>query len=134
MPQANYVIVGARFRPPAKALLDTLPLGTQLLARREPQNAYDPNAIQVLVHPNDFQSTDALRIQCEQYGKSIEEIMGASEWHLGYVPREEAAKVAPRMDHDAITAIVGSLTFSAQGVPCIRLEVPIAEEVPNART
>ncbi len=129
MPQtSNYLIVGARFRPPAKGLLDTLPSGTELQARREPGNQYDPNAIQVFVKTSHIEPSDAIRVQCENYGKSIEEIKAVPEWHLGYVPKERAAELAPLMDSWAIHAIIGELAFSAAGVPCIRMEVPDARE------
>jgi hypothetical protein len=122
----NYIIVGAKFRPPAKALLDTLATGTELLARREPSNAYDANAIQVIVRSSAIAPSDAMKLAVEQYGRTMDEIRAAEEWQLGYVPREAAASVAPKLDADAITVVVGSLTFSASGVPCIRMEVPDA--------
>ena len=40
-------LVGAHFRPPAKALIQSLPVGQVLRLSREPDNQYDTNAIQV---------------------------------------------------------------------------------------
>lgn len=42
-------LVGSYFRPPAAQILKILPLGTPLILTPEPDNPYDPNAIQVLV-------------------------------------------------------------------------------------
>jgi hypothetical protein len=43
------LMVGMHFRPPAKAVLEALPVGTTLWLRREPENPYDANAVQVLL-------------------------------------------------------------------------------------
>lgn len=117
----QYLIVGAKFRPPARALLDTLALGTKLWARRESTNQYDPNAIQVLVRSGDFKTNSAMALAVQDYGRSIEEIQQAAEWHLGYIPREHASSLAPAMDAAQTPELVGSLTFSATGLPQIRL-------------
>ena len=37
------------FRPPADAILQCLPIGTELFLRAEPTNPHDSNAVQVLV-------------------------------------------------------------------------------------
>lgn len=120
----QYTIVGAKFRPPARGLLDTLAIGTRLLARRESTNQYDPNAIQVIV-PKGFETSNAMRIACEDYGFSIEQVQAAPEWHLGYIPREDAMTLGPAMDEAQRPEIEGALTFSAQGVPCFRMNQPL---------
>ena len=47
MPIHHAPLVGSHFRPPAKALLASLPAGFHLELRPEPLNPYDPNAIEV---------------------------------------------------------------------------------------
>lgn len=42
-------LVGAFHRPPAKTVLEVLPIGTTLLLVPEPENPYDAGAIRVLV-------------------------------------------------------------------------------------
>lgn len=41
------VLVGAHFRPPAKLILECLPSGAPLQLIAEPDNPYDPQAVQV---------------------------------------------------------------------------------------
>lgn len=118
----SYIIVGAKFRPPAKGLLDTLANGTKLHARREASNAYDPNAIQVVLKAGDFETNDEMRLACEGFGLSISDIKAAPEWHLGYIPREHAAELAPRMDSASTPELDGVLSFSVTGIPSIRLD------------
>lgn len=116
--------MGAKFRPPARALLDTLASGSKLVARRESTNQYDPNAVQVIV-PKGFETSNAMRLACEQYGFSLEEVQAAPYWHLGYIPREHAITLGPAMDGVGKPEIEGTLTFSAQGIPCFRMNQPI---------
>lgn len=116
----QYLIVGAKFRPPAKALLDTLAIGSRLLARRESSNQYDPNAVQVIL-PKGFETNAAMNAAVQDFGCSIEEVQAASEWHLGYIPREHAASLGPAMDEAQVHEIEGTLSFSPQGIPQIRL-------------
>lgn len=118
----GYPIVGAKFRPPALALLETLGIGTPLVARREPQNEFDPNAIQVLVDTNDFEPSDVLAQRLEAFGKSIEEVFAQASWHLGYIPRNDALSLAPRMDSAGVATLHGTLQCNAQGQPRIKLE------------
>lgn len=64
---------GVNFRPQeARALVAGLEEGEELVLVREPGNAYDTNAIKVL-HPE-------------------------NEIHLGYIEKDIAAELAPRMD------------------------------------
>ncbi len=118
----GYLIVGAKFRPPARGLLDTLPLGARLLARREGSNAHDANAIQVLVRSEDFQPVSKeMEIACEGFGFGARQLESQPEWHLGYIPREKAAELAPRLDALGLSELEGQLSFSAQGLPLIAL-------------
>lgn len=87
-------IVGAHFRPPAKALLACLPAGHQLWLRPEPTNEYDENAVQVLLRSESLQPLiaepffhDALQMQLSGQGSDIETVLAQPEWHIGYLPK-----------------------------------------------
>jgi HIRAN domain len=110
-------IVGAKFRPPALGILSILPVGAKLLARREASNSHDGNAIQVVWPFMAETITDRFEVETRLngYGSSLEELTGQKEWHLGYIPREEAAKLAPLMDKEGLAELRGSLFFSASG-------------------
>lgn len=125
------LIVGAHFRPPAKGLLSALPAGSKLVARREPSNAYDPNAIQVIWPTTGCDSGkgiglswDDVQKNVEGFGSSADEIFSQPEWHLGYIPRTEAAVLAPKMDDMGLVELTGELTFAATGGAQIQFEVP----------
>lgn len=108
-------IVGAFHRPPALAIIQVLPSGCTLILRPEPDNPCDPNAIQVLVRsehiPHDDHAYDLLDQLATPYGSSADEIMAQEEWHLGYVPRTDAANI--RLDGD----VTGKLIFGMDGKP-----------------
>jgi len=125
------LIVGAHFRPPAKGLLACLPAGSKLLARREASNAYDANAIQVIWLTSGLDASNGTALSHEDvqravegFGSSAEEVFAQPEWHLGYVPRTEAATLAPRMDATQCAELPGELTFAATGGAQIQFTVP----------
>ncbi len=123
------LIVGARFRPPAAGLLSVLGAGARLLVRREPQNPYDPNALQVLVETSTLAKLPISQLQaaCEGFGFGAEELCGASapsEWHLGYVPRDAAEIYAPGFDASGLAEVPGEFTFDLAGKPSVSFEVP----------
>lgn len=95
-------LVGAHFRPPAKALLACLPAGHPLLLRPEPTNEYDANAVQVVLRTDSLASLrddsflDELISQLAGQGFDLAQIKEAPEWHLGYLPR--AAKGNPALE------------------------------------
>lgn len=67
------ILRGLSFRPiDAKAYAGTLTEGDSLLIEREPENAFDPNAIKVLSPERSL--------------------------HIGYVAKEVAVELAPLMD------------------------------------
>ncbi len=87
-------LVGAHFRPPAKALLACLPAGHPLALRPEPTNEYDENAVQVVLRTTSLSPltddpffSDELNTQLEGAGFDLASVLGESEWHLGYLPR-----------------------------------------------
>ncbi len=87
-------LVGAHFRPPAKALLAVLPAGHPLLLRPEPTNEYDANAVQVLLRTSslillitEVTFRDELENQLAGAGFDVDAVLAEDEWHLGYLPR-----------------------------------------------
>jgi hypothetical protein len=68
--KALYPIVGARHREGAQAILASLKEGEPLVLKREPDNAYDKNAIQVW----------------------------ARDQHVGYIPKRDNPPLAMAMD------------------------------------
>lgn len=69
-----YPIVGARHRPEGTAILDKLASGHPLILRREADNSYDKNAVQVLVK------------------------IDGEEKHIGYIPKRDNPPLAMAMD------------------------------------
>ena len=121
-------IVGAKFRPPALGILATLPSDCALVLRREPSNGFDVNAIQVLVARSALERLDA-RVLNEAvlgYGSSFGDLMLSAEHHLGYIPREDAARLAPLVDARGLVEWSGALGFSPTGAP--RVEFTLEEE------
>lgn len=110
-------IVGARFRPPAENVLRNLPSGADLILRRQPDNPYDQNAVQVMLP--DWEELDDIKSLVEnEHGPGFD----PSPLHLGFIPRTEAAKIGPDMDAKGIEEIEGLLTFSPQGTPLVSFE------------
>ena len=129
-------IVGARFRPPAAGLLGVLGAGSALLVRREPDNQYDPNALQVLVEHATLDELPNQQLQpaVEGFGfttnadgrvcdpQTQAELPGPI--HLGYIPRGEAELLAPSFDSEGARECRASLTFDLQGRPAVSFQVP----------
>lgn len=92
-------LVGAHFRPPARALLSCLPAGHPLFLRPEPTNEYDENAVQVLLRtstiPTEEFFRDELGTQLAGQGFDLDAVLVEQEWHLGYLPK--AAKGNPKL-------------------------------------
>jgi HIRAN domain-containing protein len=120
----DFPIVGAKFRPPALGILSILPAGARLVARRESTNQYDANAVQVLWPTEVAQFVTrlgAINDLLLGYGTTLSALADAPEWHLGYVPRDMASELAPKMDSAQRPTLQGQLTFSASGNPRIQL-------------
>jgi hypothetical protein len=91
-------LVGMRHHPGAFEALELLGFGSPLILKREPENAYDENAIQVW-------TSDIL---------------------LGYIAREYASDWAPAFDSDGVPT--ASLTFGSEGRPRVEIEFGEATE------
>lgn len=117
-------IVGSVYRPPSKALLAVLPAGTLLLARPEPENPHDPNAIMVVLPTGAIPHThkDVIATAVAGYGFTSDDIFEAAEWHVGYIPAKIAVHLAPKMAGEEAE---GKLTFDLAGKP--KIDLPIGE-------
>lgn len=120
-------IVGAFFRPPAKILLEHLAVGTPLTLLAEPTNAFDPNAIAVWVNTADIPSAAhaSLEQALPSAGFSLDDILGQSAVHLGYIPKEFAAQlkasatIVDNVDYPVLFSV------NAKGAPRVRFEYPV---------
>ena len=92
MPSAP--LVGAHFRPPAKALLAALPSGHPLLLIPEPTNPYDPNAIAVFLSSATANQDILAELSdtLPPMGCDVETFLSQPMWHVGYMAKEHAAK------------------------------------------
>lgn len=120
-------IVGSYYRPPAKAILSVLPVGTALTLRPEPENKVDRNAIAVWIASADVPESchgslmlagadTGFRIsadgdRAEDNEDFLNTILLQDEWHLGYVPAVLAAQMHLRGDTPA------TLAFTLDGKP-----------------
>jgi hypothetical protein len=123
MTKYTLAIVGAKFRPPAAGLLATLATQTALIVRREPSNAYDANAMQVIWPTTLDIAREKLDEACNGFGFEATDILAKPEWHLGYIPRQDALLLAPRMDKVGAHECAGVLTWSAEGHPRVQFSI-----------
>ena len=113
-----FPIVGAFHRPPARAILQVLPINCPLTLRPEPTNEYDPNAIQILVSTSHIPTTqhEQLEVLAAGYGFTLEEILAEPEWHLGYIPRDRNEGLTE------LGELEGKLGFDLKGKPTVEFE------------
>lgn len=117
MPSYSAPIVGMFYRPPAAAIMKCLHSGCQLSLRAEPSNAFDPNAVQVLLSPSHIKAEahPKLAEALSGMGYSVPDILEREEWHLGYLAKEYAAALQPLLG-DAKRVECG-LGFGPNGKP-----------------
>jgi hypothetical protein len=121
-------IVGSHFRPPAKAFIQSLPVGQLLLLRREPTNPYDENAIMVRVVTEALPQGDQGDIFWEDFlvisvgmGYYQDNVLEEEEWHLGYIPKTEALTLAGVFDEHG-RDVVGTFGYDAAGKPTVTFD------------
>jgi hypothetical protein len=107
-------------------LLSLLPAATPLYAIGEPTNPFDSTAVAVVLRSSDIPPAlhDTIDLYCAPYGFSAEDIFGASEHQLGYVPKGLAAHIFPRLKGEALK---GELCFDLAGKPCLKLPKEVEE-------
>jgi len=116
-------LVGAHFRPPAKAIIQALPTSHPLELRPEPSNPYDANAVAVWIDaktiPDD--ALEELRYTLPGMGQDIDSLMEQRFWHIGYIPKEHAATlqdpIARRIEAHNVEASVSGEGFLLDGWP-----------------
>lgn len=115
-------IVGAFYRPPAKALLAVLASDTPLVLRPEPENPHDANAVMVVLKSADIpESAHAvLRESLPPFGSTLEEVLAQEEWHIGYIPRTEAEWVQEKLAGRDCSA---KLSFAPDASPMVSVEL-----------
>jgi hypothetical protein len=124
----TYEIVGSHFGPqnfgsPSKALIDGIELNQPLYLRAQPENQFDPNAIQVILKTKDIpeSSYETLNSELSGFGKEISDILSQDSWHIGYI-RKEIAKILRESNIVPIDAeIQGEFTINFSGKPMISL-------------
>jgi hypothetical protein len=131
MPDTHtYPIVGAFYRPPAKAILAVLPIGTRLWLRADPcgqstgSSHNDETAVAVWLATSDFPERSASAFDNEggAFGYDTERLRESSEWHVGYIPAGLAARRRTAGMCDDGQDVAGEFTCNAAGSPLVRFE------------
>jgi hypothetical protein len=93
----------------------------------EPENQHDPNAIAVWVNTADIpeKSHSKLRVTLPDFGYTLENLLAAGELHLGYIPRDLAAKLRGDGTVQEDEPLRCSFSVSASGAPRVRLGVTV---------
>lgn len=91
--QQSAPLVGMHFRPPAKAILQSLPASYPLELRPEPSNPYDPNAVAVWFDASHLpdEAMEELRHTLPGNGGDLDDLVAQRFWHIGYIAKEHAA-------------------------------------------
>lgn len=120
-------LVGMRFRPPALEITQSLKPGDKLLARREPDNAYDPNAIAIFLDPAQFDT-----VEDRNAAALLESLAQELAWpevpdlplQLGYINREAAEVISGQMDQSGVSEVecIHQLSFSGKPIVKVNLE------------
>lgn len=124
-------IVGAHFRPPAKALISVLPAKAKLSLVPEgvfglDENPYDVNAVGVWVETSQIPSTQAEVLEglIAGNGLTLEDVLGHSAFQLGYIPAKDAAPLRATIIENCnafnTSTLPGELGFSLDGKPQVK--------------
>jgi hypothetical protein len=115
-------IVGAFYRPPAKAVLTVLQAGAKLRVIPEPDNPHDENAQKVAVSPNQILEDQHTNLQylITGHGMELGEILEMESIHLGYLPRDEAERLVSKIPDEGLD---GELAFTLEGAPAIKFSL-----------
>jgi hypothetical protein len=130
MSYSSLPIVGVFYGPErgyaSPAIVRCMAIGTPLELRAEPDNPADPNAVAVWLKTPDFPEAnqDALRIEIAGYGHTIEQFLAMEGHHLGYIPKQIAAKLrAGGIVNDDPVPV--TFTCAADGRPRVQFDTPV---------
>jgi len=127
MPHYTLPIVGAFYRPPAKIVLDAIPVGTPLFLSAEPDNEHDTNAVAVWIVSECIPASAHPKLEADlpRFGFSLDTFLEQEQWHLGYIPRDFAAGLRSQgiVPTDATVAV--QFSVSNEGKPRVRFEEPV---------
>ncbi len=114
----RFPIVGAKYRPPAEAILAALPIGARLILRPEPWNEHDRFAKAVIINVNDLPDSTLAELDGKigKFGMTIRDLIATPEHHLGYIP------AAMAKDLVLTSEIPGTFSVSDNG-PRIIVEI-----------
>ena len=127
----THPIVGMYYRPPAQALVDTLPVGVRMILRSDPNGETsgsrhnDETAICVSLRSEDIPPATLANEDFVQalsrYGTSLDDLLKEEEWHIGFLPKELAYE-----EHNSGFPqgqdVEGIFTVSPNGKPRVRFE------------
>lgn len=115
-------IVGQFFRDkegvPTKAFFSVMALNHPLVLQLEPTNAFDPNAIKVLLEMRTLPQGEELDTALADFGLSFDEL--EPRYHIGYIAKGEALHWHPRIREKVLRKDdewPAKLTFTMTGKP-----------------
>lgn len=124
MPTRTAPIVGMFHRPPARAILASLPSGAELKLEREPENMHDRFATKVIVRTSQIpeKQYEELELAAAGFGFQLSEILAQAEWMLGYIAAKDgsSAIIAPIIDAKGEPTC--KLGFDIKGAPIAMME------------
>jgi len=98
---------------PAVGILSVLPVNFPFYLQREPDNAFDENAVKVLLRTEDLEDSvdmEKLEEAIMPYGFSGAELYQEEFWHIGYISKEFAIHLTKLLEPED-TDYSASLTF-----------------------
>lgn len=132
-------LMGAHFRPPAKALIQALPSDHPLSLRPEPTNPYDPNAVAVWLDASTIDEdtlAQELAFTLPPQGQDVEALLDQRWWQLGYLAKEKAAifqepiaraiegaNASAESPDDFSEGFPAKLGFSGEGKPVVLFNI-----------
>ena len=126
--RARCPIVGSKFYPLATEILQFLPVGASLFALAEPDNKFDPNAIQVWIETKNIPQVTLDRLPGR--GVPTKNTFDQSCWQLGHIAKDFARALKARgFPNDPMTSIPGTYTVGKDGGNRILLPETYEKEV-----
>lgn len=125
-------LVGMRFRPPALTIVQGLGMDEPLTLQREPENKFDPNAVQIWTTQDWVDDSLELAGEAKAEASSLglesiaEDIDHGNPVFLGFIAATFAKDWAPILDSLASEGKPwpkAKLTFAASGGPQVSIEV-----------